>query len=124
MGKNIKSVAASLGKSQVYISEVARKIGIRPASNRGHWDLSDDDVLKIISKISRKNDSPALNVAKAVGISKQRVVRMSSYYGICITGRHASELMSYAVSIIATGFYTRKGIRHMVNLRSRKLSNG
>jgi hypothetical protein len=124
MGKNIKSVAASLGKSQVYISSVAKGLGLRPDSYRGPWNLSDDDVMKIVSKISRKNDSPALKVAKAAGISKQRVIRISSYYGIGVTSRHASELVSYAASIIATGFYTRKGIRHLVNLRSRKLSNG
>ena len=86
-----------------------RAMGIKKV--KGQYDVT-PELLEVIKKKPEKGISAKLKLSKKYGVSHFVVGNLASHLGISV--RH--EKLPEAVELKKTGFYTTKGIKHILGL--------
>lgn len=113
---NVKTAAAMIGKSQTFIIQRANMLKLRDDSKWNmHWNFTMEDIEKINQSLPRKTrKSNIVLAAKHSRLSKHIVRKLAS--DLKLKFRTDYDKILQACELKKTGFYTIKGIKHILGL--------
>ena len=109
---NVKTGAAMLGKSQSWLVARARRIGIQKTKAQYYFSTDDLKAIQDLNRIARLSN--LRDISAKTRMSHHRVRSLADRLGLRF--RTDKDKIIEACELKKTGFYTTKGIKHILGL--------